>query len=105
MADSSCKAKDENLCLLCECRNIVNWKCLKCSDSLCNDCKKVHEKLSSTKDHEVVSLEQYDGNIAHQTTTSYTACSLHKRSCKFFCADCNVVICRKCAKEHGDHKY
>lgn len=60
MADSSCKAKDENLCLLCECRNTVNWKCLKCSDSLCNDCKKVHEKLSSTKDHEVVSLEQYD---------------------------------------------
>lgn len=105
MADSSCKAKDENLCLLCECRNTVNWKCLKCSDSLCNDCKKVHEKLSSTKDHEVVSLEQYDGNIPHQTTTSYTTCSLHKRSCKFFCADCNVVICRKCAKEHGDHKY
>ncbi|XP_052062997.1 uncharacterized protein LOC127702732, partial [Mytilus californianus] len=79
---------------------------LKCSDSLCNDCKKVHEKLSSTKDHEVVSLEQYDGNpSAHQTTTSYTTCNLHKRSCKLFCADCNVAICRKCAKEHCDHKY
>ncbi|KAK3100654.1 hypothetical protein FSP39_023137 [Pinctada imbricata] len=74
-------------CDLCEDEEEVNWFCKNCNQNLCDRCKKIHPKIVSFKDHQLISL-----------------CQDHNEPFSFYCRQCDNSICSKCLslihKEH-----
>ena len=80
--------------------------CLVCWFPLCVDCKEVHGKTITTKDHNVKNeMEISKEDVDRYNTRVVSTCSEHKnRKLKFFCTDCEKIVCYTCMiKSHTMH--
>ncbi|CAG2204854.1 unnamed protein product [Mytilus edulis] len=51
--------------------NRINWKCEECDAIMCNSCKdKIHDRIKSTKDHEVLSFDNVGDDPSASTEVS-----------------------------------
>ena len=73
--------------------------CTVCRQTLCDGCEKVHKKVASSKDHEVVLRCQMASAVAS------SSCSQHPdRTVSLQCERCHILVCIKCVtSEHHGH--
>ena len=85
-------------CDVCEAESGEHY-CTVCRQTLCDGCEKVHKKVASTKDHEVVPRVQMASAVAS------TTCSRHSdQTVSLQCGRCQVLVCIKCVTgEHSGH--
>ena len=89
-------------CEFCD-KNLAKMHCLNCSKSLnlCDECFASNHQSPSRKDHKVECLSSNSSQIS-----LYKLCSKHKEvPCKYFCIDCQLLICSDCMMLDGHMKH
>ncbi|XP_038057079.1 tripartite motif-containing protein 2-like [Patiria miniata] len=79
----------------------ATWRCLDCSDNLCQECRKAHGRFKSTKDHQIISLGDWQESKispAEHSKPITRMCTIHTdHPLCFYCDTCNTLICSMCA--------
>lgn len=80
--------------------------CVNCGQYLCATCRTCHQKITVTKSHTVVTLEEMRVNETLQRIR-VIYCNEHVgRPLELYCCPCKAVICMKCLTvDHVGHAY
>ncbi|KAL8568351.1 hypothetical protein ACOMHN_040924 [Nucella lapillus] len=82
------------VCDVCE-ENDVSHKCVQCEQCLCDDCSKIHSRLTMTRAHTLLMLTS--GSQQFKVINKQRFCNTHAgEKFRFFCDECRTVICRDC---------
>ena len=86
----------------CLCDNPAEYHCNTCGDTLCSNCKTIHEKSKGTHGHSVVPY----GEKLRPEHLSSLSCPDHKgKDCTFWCEKCGKATCMDCVTStHSAHK-
>ena len=83
--------------------------CHHCTEFICEECVKSHQKLKVYAGHKVTSLEELKKGESKEILVKKPpppTCKDHDEQMKIYCFDCNRLICRDCIViEHKEHKY
>ena len=95
------KAPQRMKCEKCKKRNATSY-CRDCGQFICEVCTEVHETWEDFASHEVISLDQLEGDVMKfvppKKMTMY--CSKHKgKELELYCKKCGVLICHNCTVE------
>ena len=100
--------KVEALCEECAESKAVAF-CRQCTEFICDNCVKIHQKMRVFSDHKVATLEELKVGGTKQMlmkTTPPPKCKVHGEQVKIYCYDCRHLICRDCViDDHAGHKY
>ncbi|KAL5005905.1 hypothetical protein ScPMuIL_017063 [Solemya velum] len=97
-------AKANTPCDVCEQKLRADNSCLECEQNLCTVCSKSHLRMTSSRDHHLVSLSERD-LPQNERLTARVYCEKHKADelC-FYCEKCSAVICLRCkVTTHENH--
>ena len=102
--------KMEVKCELCEgLSSNAEAFCRQCARFICQECVDLHKKITIFKSHEVVSLDDLKHGRAKPIPVKEPPtkkCTVHEKSLKIYCYDCDGLICRDCTvKDHRDHNF
>ncbi|XP_038056021.1 tripartite motif-containing protein 2-like [Patiria miniata] len=79
----------------------ATWRCLDCSDNFCQECWKAHGRFKSTKDHQIISLGDWQESKmppAEHSKPITRMCTVHTdQTLCFYCDTCDTLICPMCA--------
>ncbi|XP_053389643.1 E3 ubiquitin-protein ligase Midline-1-like [Mercenaria mercenaria] len=92
--------KDEKLCQPCLKQNNTTSAtifCSVCNERLCGECKKVHDSLEFTKNHESVEIEKREIVEFLTAFQTFQRCQRHGKKVKFYCKDEDKLCCSTCA--------
>ncbi|XP_063409082.1 uncharacterized protein LOC134692554 [Mytilus trossulus] len=79
-------------------QNARKW-CTSCEEGLCEECEKNHRKTKTTRDHKLISIDDYR-KIA-DVPVSLT-CSVHDKKLEWFCKSHDQSLCVFCLpSKHG----
>ena len=80
--------------------------CSQCCEFLCTSCRDHHNVSRKTKDHKLVDAKERDQNVSLPETPLNCPIPQHGLL-KFYCEDCNTLICSDCiiCGGHKSHKY
>ena len=53
------KSNDENVCTNCDDNALGSYYCEDCEDILCDECYKAHSKLKITRDHDLLTIQEF----------------------------------------------
>jgi len=88
--------------------NEATHYCLDCQDYLCEICEKAHQKIKTTKNHQLISIKEMKNQTqinAIPKSSSQIYCQIHQNEeIKLFCNDCKEPICSLCIDKHPSHK-
>ncbi|XP_071150326.1 uncharacterized protein [Mytilus edulis] len=73
-------------------KNAGRW-CTKCEEGLCEDCEKVHRRIKSSRNHKVITIEDYR-KIEHISISQ--VCEHHGENLEWFCKSHDEVLCVMC---------
>ncbi|XP_071141680.1 uncharacterized protein [Mytilus edulis] len=98
-------ASNWTVCGVCNFRNInkasVVW-CSECDEGLCGECKEHHGASKSTRNHDTISITEYQKLPSHVLQITQT-CQKHKEHYQTFCKKHDCPCCRRCVIEtHND---
>ena len=83
--------------------------CRHCTEFICEECVKSHQKLKVYMGHKVTSLEELKKGESEEILIKKPpppTCKDHDEQMKIYCFDCNRLICRDCTMiDHKEHKY
>ena len=82
--------------------------CRQCNSFICVACAKIHCEWEELKAHEVVSIEQVEGDIIRLVSPKKVTprCPKHDENLKLYCDTCGELICHNCTVQiHKDHNY
>ena len=82
--------------------------CRQCNSFICVACAKTHREWEELKAHEVVSIEQVEGDIIRLVSPKKVTprCPKHDENLKLYCDTCGELICHNCTVQiHKDHNY
>ena len=83
--------------------------CRHCTEFICEECVKGHQKMKVFAGHKVTSLEELKKGETKEILIKKPpppTCKDHDEQMKIYCFDCNCLICRDCTMiEHKEHKY
>ena len=83
--------------------------CRQCTDFICAECTKQHDKLRVFSGHKVSLLEDLKRGGAESIPLKEVIppkCTDHDEQMKIFCFDCNRLICRECnVIDHNGHNF
>ena len=100
--------KVEALCELCSGGKATAF-CRHCTEFICEECVKIHQKLKVFAGHKVTSLEELKKGESKEILIKKPpppTCKDHDEQMKIYCFDCNRLICRDCIViDHKEHKY
>ncbi|XP_006822904.1 E3 ubiquitin-protein ligase TRIM45-like [Saccoglossus kowalevskii] len=83
--------------LICSCCDKTACKrCVNCAQFLCNDCVKSHAKLSYTRNHHIVTIEQFCINDNGAIRPDRPMCLKHNSEIELYCQTCQLPICYRC---------
>ena len=69
--------------------------CSDCPGPLCEECRAVHKMAKALKKHKLVSVDEaLAGGLAEPGDSSI--CPTHKEPLKFYCQDCQDMVCMAC---------
>ena len=82
-------------CCICE-DAAATCLCLNCGDMFCHSCRKVHNKQSLSKHHNVEDLSSLTPDMI--AVNRPATCAVHaEKTCELFCPTHDVSICQVCA--------
>ena len=95
------------LCDNCDSEDDAQSHCDDCGIFLCQFCTESHKRYRSTKQHELLTVEELKSNPGPQKIAEKIRCSKHKEEViKLFCKTCQTTICRDCTiVDHRQHEY
>ena len=95
------------LCDNCDSEDAAQSRCHDCAIFLCQFCTESHKRYRSTKQHELLTVEELKSNPGPQKIAEKIRCSKHKEEViKLFCKTCQTTICRDCTiVDHRQHEY
>ena len=100
--------KVEALCELCSGGKATAF-CRHCTEFICEQCVKIHQKIKTFAGHKVTSLEELKKGESKEILIKKPpppTCKDHDEQMKVYCFDCNRLICRDCTMiDHKEHKY
>ena len=100
--------KVEALCEQCSVGKATAF-CRHCTEFICEECVKSHQKLKVYAGHKVTSLEELKKGESKEILIKKPpppTCKDHDEQMKIYCFDCNRLICRDCTMiDHKEHKY
>ena len=83
--------------------------CRHCTEFICEECVKCHQKMKVFTGHRVTNLEelrQRESNEILIKKPPPRTCIDHDEQMKIYCFDCRCLICRDCTMiDHKEHKY
>ena len=88
---------DDNSCSDCERNSTVDdvHICLDCPKWLCSECKSHHQRVKSTRSHQLYS----------PPSVSATICQEHFENFTLFCRQCQSLVCLQCiCQSHNKHE-
>ena len=86
-------------------------RCLSCAEYLCISCFHIHQKLTATKHHNVLTLDKIRQSdktlwIEHLKKRLHICGEHEQEILRLYCKTCREVICRDCALvKHRLHNY
>ena len=102
------EGKVEALCELCSGDKATAF-CRHCTEFICKECVKIHQKIKTFSGHVVTSLEELKKGKSKEILMKKPpppTCAVHDEQMKIYCFDCNRLICRGCTMiDHKEHKY
>ncbi|KAL3884091.1 hypothetical protein ACJMK2_030313 [Sinanodonta woodiana] len=104
---TSSKSKVERLCSSCSTENMSETAvqfCVDCKEGLCETCLKFHRKLSATKDHKTISINEISNNLENLLKLGNGfGCPKHtSKVIDFFCRNHDIICCATCL--FNDHR-
>ena len=78
----------------------ATW-CPQCEDFLCTDCNRHHARSSSTKQHIVISMENYQ-KLPSSIVSIKNRCNKHGNKYQLYCSIHDVPCCAMCIRD--DHR-
>jgi DNA-binding beta-propeller fold protein YncE len=95
-------------CASCEKPSTVVAFCLQCNGVICDDCVKAHKMMKQVcEDHVLTMLDEFKRENVENYLKNQGLCKekYHEvEKLKFYCEECRVSICQKCAiLAHKDH--
>lgn len=85
----------------------AKYRCDQCLQFLCDFCAQAHRRMSVTRNHVIVSIEELlsrvelSGPVALQRPYF---CKRHKgEPFRYYCQDCREQLCRECVEQHRTH--
>ncbi|XP_077985311.1 uncharacterized protein LOC144439953 [Glandiceps talaboti] len=86
------------------CSRSATVYCTICDQLQCDDCRERHLKITVTKDHTIVSIEEYNSTPVKLLRPAN--CTTHNgNQVQMFCETCSVPVCIECiiTSHQGDH--
>lgn len=100
--------KREEDCSGCENgRNIAANRCLQCQEFLCGDCTLAHRRVKFTREHEILSLEEFVDRTNPKDDSSFMTCANHNtEDIDMYCKTCDLLTCKECRRtvDHEGHE-
>ncbi|XP_046584628.1 protein wech-like isoform X2 [Haliotis rubra] len=93
-------SKDTTNCSYCkeegETTPATSW-CAVCDDALCERCTRMHQRMPSSRHHDVVDLS----GETRVKVKRKVICKVHKnKMIKYLCKDCKTAVCQTCCIIH-----
>ncbi|VDH97273.1 Hypothetical predicted protein [Mytilus galloprovincialis] len=73
-------------------KDAARW-CTKCEEGLCDDCEKAHKRSKSTRNHQVISIEDYR---KIENISIFQICNQLGENLEWFCKSHDEVLCVVC---------
>lgn len=88
-------------------RNIAVNRCLQCQEFLCGDCTLAHRRVKFTREHEILSLEEFVDRTNPKDDSSFMTCANHNtEDIDMYCKTCDLLTCKECRRivDHEGHE-
>lgn len=88
-------------------RNIAANRCLQCQEFLCGDCTLAHRRVKFTREHEILSLEEFVDRTNPKDDSSFMTCANHNtEDIDMYCKTCDLLTCKECRRivDHEGHE-
>lgn len=85
--------------------NLATNRCLECQEFLCGDCTLAHRRVKFTREHEILSLEEFVDRTNPKDDSSFTTCPKHNSEhIDMYCKTCDLLTCKECRRsvDHGE---
>ena len=94
-------------CELCEEDTRIKWRCVECNMSLCDKCKKLHQKVQISVPHEIVDIKTSLHDVQPKVIVDNIPCHEHKAKMTcLFCRTCDHLVCPYCVSfTHKKHNF
>ena len=86
-------------------RSMAANRCLECQEFLCTDCTLAHRRVKFTREHEILSLEEFVDRTNPKDDSSYVTCTKHNaENIDMYCKTCDLLTCKECRRtvDHGE---
>ena len=102
------KEPQKTQCEKCDKRVATNF-CRNCGQFICARCTETHQEWKEFSSHEVITLDQLEGDVARLVPPKKKVmfCSKHPaKELDLYCETCEELICQHCTvRMHRDHQY
>ena len=102
------KDKQKTQCEKCK-KRVANSFCRNCGQFICTRCTETHQEWEEFSSHEVITLNQLEGDVAQLVPPKKKVmlCSKHPtKELDLYCETCEELVCRDCTVHvHRDHQY
>ena len=93
--------KQKFMCDLCDKYENVNYRCMECSQNLCDACNKIHSRTKPAIGHSVVDINLWDTFQEEVTCNLHAKCPEHPGKVyhlNLFCTNCMQLVCGACRR-------
>lgn len=85
-------------------QNMASHRCMECQEFLCGDCMLAHRRVKFTREHEILSLEEFVDRTNPKEDSSCVACVKHNSEyVDMYCKTCDLLTCTECRRT-TDHE-
>ena len=102
------KEPQKTQCEKCK-KRVATSFCRNCGQFICALCTQIHQEWEEFSSHEVITLDQLEGDVAQLIPPKKKVMFCSKHSTKeldLYCETCEELVCRDCTvRVHRDHQY
>ena len=102
------KEPQKTQCEKCK-KGVATSFCRNCGQFICTRCTEIHQLWEEFTSHEVITLDQLEGDVARLVPPKKKVmfCSKHPtKELDLYCETCEELICQHCTvRVHRDHQY
>ena len=102
------KEPQKTQCEKCK-KRVATSFCRNCGQFICALCTQIHQEWEEFSSHEVITLDQLEGEVAQLLPPKKKVMFCSKHSTKeldLYCETCEELVCRDCTvRVHRDHQY
>lgn len=88
-------------------RHLATSRCLECEEFLCADCTQAHRRVKFTREHQILSLEEFVDRTNPKDESLFTTCGRHNaENVDMYCKSCDLLTCKDCRMtiDHAGHE-